>query len=198
VACREGTTCSRPWLALAAVGSVAGLLLDPLSLLVRSQPCRYCRALNYALRAGHRRGAASGRSGQRAPWSTATARRARGRRCSASSSPISARHWASGACSLLVLFLNSVGPPLWCRASAPSAPCSESARDGRWSSFGSTRSAADDCRRCLLPLPGWRRPAPRRVMAQGRVSPLHELRQRLPTAGNHRSPRSTRARFFDA
>ena len=151
-------------LALAAVGSVAGLVLDPLSLLVRSAAVSVLPALNYALRAVIDVGG---------EWAVGPARTVvdatavvLGATVLSFEQPYFRQALGIGSLFALVLLLNLWVTRFWCRAICPLGAllgvCS------RWSlvQLRKHEERCDDCRRCLLhcqggddPLPGasWRK-----------------------------------------
>ena len=199
---RRSTTCSPRCCVMAVFGSAAGLLLDPISFMVRSMSVAVLPALNYGAPRGARRRVRPGRS---APL------QARGRRCSSavlSATVLSFKqpHFHQARCSsarlfVFVLVLNLRVTRFWCRAICPLGAmlgvCS------RWSLLAAAQARGEVRRLPPLPaaLPGRRRPDPGRDVAQGRVPPVPELRGRLPHRRHLRSPgrrgrrpRSRRAR----
>lgn len=145
-------------LAMAAFGSVAGLLLDPLSFLVRSMTIAVLPAINSTVRAGL--DTVDG-------WPPDAAQvAARGLGAALEATVLSARQahfhqaFAIGVLFVFVLALNARVTRFWCRAICPLGALLGTC--ARWSLVQLRKhdEKCDDCRRCLLHCQGGDDPVP--------------------------------------
>lgn len=168
-------------LVMAAFGSVAGLLLDPLSFLVRSMTVAVLPALNAGVRAGldvaH-------------DWPVAAARAAaEGLGAALEATVIGSRQarfhqaFLTGALFVFVLALNARVTRFWCRAVCPLGAllgvCS------RWSALQLRKheDRCDDCRRCQLHCQGGDDPVPGAVWRKAECHLCFNCVGDCPTGG---------------
>jgi polyferredoxin len=145
-------------LALAAVGSVAGLMLDPISLLVRSSAVSVLPAVNYAV---------GGAIDSATQWTSGHARAivdigatVLGATVLAFEQPHFRQAFLIGSLFALVLLLNLRVTRFWCRAICPLGALLGVCSTWSLAQLRKHEERCDDCRRCLLHCQGGDDPVP--------------------------------------